>query len=152
TNNILNAANALIANNAGRLGKELWTDGSDGEPISLYCAFNELDEARFVVNRIKVWQENGGALQDCAILYRSNAQSRVLEEALLQASMPYRIYGGMRFFERQEINEALSYLRLIANRNDAAAFERVVNPPTRGIGERTLDVVRTPAREHPLPL
>ncbi|MBF3313907.1 DNA helicase II, partial [Leptospira borgpetersenii serovar Hardjo-bovis] len=129
-------------NNAGRLGKELWTDGSDGEPISLYCAFNELDEARFVVNRIKVWQENGGALQDCAILYRSNAQSRVLEEALLQASMPYRIYGGMRFFERQEIKDALSYLRLIANRNDDAAFERVVNTPTRGIGDRTLDVVR----------
>ncbi|KAB0854498.1 DNA helicase II, partial [Cronobacter sakazakii] len=152
TNNILNAANALIANNAGRLGKELWTDGSDGEPISLYCAFNELDEARFVVNRIKVWQENGGALQDCAILYRSNAQSRVLEEALLQASMPYRIYGGMRFFERQEIKDALSYLRLIANRNDDAAFERVVNTPTRGIGDRTLDVVRQTARDRQLTL
>ena len=100
TSNILSAANA------------------DGEPISLYCAFNELDEARFVVNRIKTWQDNGGALAECAILYRSNAQSRVLEEALLQASMPYRIYGGMRFFERQEIKDALSYLRLIANRNE----------------------------------
>ncbi|MFH4333556.1 3'-5' exonuclease, partial [Acinetobacter baumannii] len=87
----------------------------------LYCAFNDLDEARFVVNRIKTWQENGGALEQRAILYRSNAQSRVLEEALLQASMPYRIYGGMRFFERQEIKDALSYLRLIANRNDDAA-------------------------------
>ena len=142
TSNILSAANALIENNSGRLGKKVWTDGADGEPISLYCAFNDLDEARFVVNRIKTWQENGGALEQCAILYRSNAQSRVLEEALLQASMPYRIYGGMRFFERQEIKDALSYLRLIANRNDDAAFERVVNTPTRGIGDRTLDVVR----------
>ena len=152
TNNILKAANALIANNNGRLGKELWTDGSEGEPISIYCAFNELDEARFVVNRIKVWMENGGALNDCAILYRSNAQSRVLEEALLQSSMPYRIYGGMRFFERQEIKDALSYLRLIANRNDDAAFERVVNTPTRGVGDRTLDVVRQTARERQMTL
>ncbi|WP_092878834.1 DNA helicase II [Izhakiella capsodis] len=152
TSNILTAANALIANNSGRLGKELWTDGSDGEPISLYCAFNELDEARFVVNRIKVWMENGGALSDCAILYRSNAQSRVLEEALLQTSMPYRIYGGMRFFERQEIKDALAYLRLISNRNDDAAFERVVNTPTRGIGDRTLDVVRQTARDRGITL
>ncbi|KGT87782.1 DNA-dependent helicase II [Erwinia typographi] len=152
TNNILKAANTLIANNNGRLGKELWTDGSDGEPISIYCAFNELDEARFVVNRIKVWMEGGGALKDCAILYRSNAQSRVLEEALLQTSMPYRIYGGQRFFERQEIKDALAYLRMIANRNDDAAFERVVNTPTRGIGDRTLDVVRQTARERQLTL
>ncbi|WP_413676102.1 DNA helicase II [Pantoea dispersa] len=152
TNNILKAANALIANNNGRLGKELWTDGSDGEKISLYCAFNELDEARFVVNRIKTWHENGNALQDCAILYRSNAQSRVLEEALLQGSIPYRIYGGMRFFERQEIKDALAYLRLLANRNDDAAFERVVNTPVRGVGDRTLDVVRQTAREQQLTL
>lgn len=152
TNNILSAANTLIANNDGRLGKELWTEGGDGEPISLYCAFNELDEARFVVNRIKAWQEQGGTLEHCAILYRSNAQSRVLEEALLQASMPYRIYGGQRFFERQEIKDALSYLRLIANRNDDAAFERVVNTPTRGIGDRTLDVVRQTARDRQMTL
>ena len=152
TSNILSAANALIENNNGRLGKKLWTDGADGEPISLYCAFNELDEARFVVNRIKTWQDNGGALAECAILYRSNAQSRVLEEALLQASMPYRIYGVMRFFERQEIKDALSYLRLIANRNDDAAFERVVNTPTRGIGDRTLDVVRQTSRDRQLTL
>ncbi|MXP49856.1 DNA helicase II [Pantoea sp. Eser] len=152
TNNILKSANALIANNNGRMGKELWTDGSDGEPISIYCAFNELDEARFVVNRIKTWMENGNALNDCAILYRSNAQSRVLEEALLQSSMPYRIYGGMRFFERQEIKDALSYLRLMANRNDDAAFERVVNTPTRGVGDRTLDVVRQTARERQMTL
>ncbi|MCH5049098.1 MULTISPECIES: DNA helicase II [Pectobacterium] len=152
TSNILKAANALIAHNGGRLGKNLWTDGAEGEPISLYCAFNELDEARYVVNRIKAWQENGGALSDNAILYRSNAQSRVLEEALLQQSMPYRIYGGMRFFERQEIKDALAYLRLIANRNDDAAFERVVNTPTRGIGDRTLDVVRQTARDRQLTL
>ncbi|KHN55877.1 DNA helicase II [Pectobacterium fontis] len=152
TSNILKAANALIAHNGGRLGKNLWTDGVEGEPISLYCAFNELDEARYVVNRIKTWQENGGALSDSAILYRSNAQSRVLEEALLQQSMPYRIYGGMRFFERQEIKDALSYLRLMANRNDDAAFERVVNTPTRGIGDRTLDVVRQTSRDRQLTL
>ncbi|NPE60189.1 DNA helicase II [Dickeya dadantii] len=152
TANILNAANALIAHNGDRLGKNLWTDGIEGEPISLYCAFNELDEARFVVSRIKVWQEAGGALSECAILYRSNAQSRVLEEALLQQSLPYRIYGGMRFFERQEIKDALSYLRLMTNRNDDAAFERVVNTPTRGIGDRTLDVVRQTARDRQLTL
>ncbi|NIF24534.1 MULTISPECIES: DNA helicase II [Pantoea] len=152
TKNILQAANVLIANNNGRLGKELWTEDSAGEPISIYCAFNELDEARFVVNRIKVWLENGNALQDCAILYRSNAQSRVLEEALIQSNMPYRIYGGMRFFERQEIKDALAYLRLMANRNDDAAYERVVNTPTRGVGDRTLDVVRQTAREKQLTL
>ncbi len=152
TNNILKAANTLIANNNGRLGKELWTEGRDGEKISIYCAFNELDEARFVVNRIKTWHENGNALQDCAILYRSNAQSRVLEEALIQGSMPYRIYGGMRFFERQEIKDALAYLRLMANRNDDAAFERVVNTPVRGVGDRTLDVVRQTARDQQLTL
>ena len=152
TSNILKAANTLIANNQGRLGKELWTEDGEGEPISLYCAFNELDEARFVVGRIKHWHEQGGALADCAILYRSNAQSRVLEEALLQSSLPYRIYGGMRFFERQEIKDALAYLRLISNRNDDAAFERVVNTPTRGIGDRTLDVVRQAARDRQLTL
>ncbi len=152
TRNILQAANALIANNAGRLGKELWTEDNPGEPIALYCAFNELDEARFVVNRIRQWHEQGGALADCAMLYRSNAQSRVLEEALLQSSLPYRIYGGMRFFERQEIKDALAYLRLMANRNDDAAFERVVNTPTRGIGDRTLDVVRQTARDRQLTL
>lgn len=152
TSNILTAANTLIANNNGRMGKNLWTEDAEGERISIYCAFNELDEARFVVNRIKTWQETGNALNDCAILYRSNAQSRVLEEALLQVSMPYRIYGGMRFFERQEIKDSLAYLRLIANRNDDAAFERVVNTPTRGIGDRTIDVVRQTARERQLTL
>lgn len=152
TSNILQAANVLIAHNGGRLGKNLWTEGAEGEPITLYCAFNELDEARFVVNRIKVSQEQGGALKDCAILYRSNAQSRVLEEAMLQTGLPYRIYGGMRFFERQEIKDALAYLRLIANRKDDAAYERVVNTPQRGLGDRTLDVVRQIARDRQLTL
>lgn len=152
TSNILKVANALIANNSDRLGKNLWTEGAEGEPISLYCAFNDLDEARYVVSRIKRWQEEGGALTDCAILYRSNAQSRIMEEALLQAAMPYRIYGGQRFFERQEIKDALSYMRLTANRHDDASFERVVNTPTRGIGDRTLDIVRQVARDNQITL
>ncbi len=147
TKTILEASNALIANNTERMGKELWTDGVVGEPISVYSAYNELDEARFAVNKIKEWQDKGGALNDAAILYRNNAQSRVLEEALIQAGLPYRIYGGMRFFERQEIKDALSYMRLIANRNDDAAFERVVNTPTRGLGDKTLETIRFAARD-----
>ncbi|SMY38913.1 DNA helicase II [Photobacterium malacitanum] len=150
TGNILNAANELIANNTERMGKKLWTEDGDGEPISLYSAFNELDEARFAVGKIKEWREQGGSLSDTAFLYRSNAQSRVLEEALIQAGMPYRIYGGMRFFERQEIKDALSYLRLISNRNDDASFERVVNTPTRGLGDRTLETIRLTARDRGL--
>jgi len=147
TANILNAANELISNNTERMGKKLWTEGVEGELISIYSAYNELDEARFAVGKIKEWRDNGGALQDSAFLYRNNAQSRVLEEALIQAGLPYRIYGGMRFFERQEIKDALSYLRLMNNRNDDAAFERVVNTPTRGLGDKTLETVRFAARE-----
>ncbi len=141
TGNILSCANELIANNDNRLGKNLWTDSGDGEPVDIYCAFNELDEARFVASQIKQWKEDEGDLAECAVLYR-NSQSRVIEEALIQANIPYRIYGGMRFFERQEIKDALAYLRLIANRQDDAAFERVINTPTRGIGDRTLDTLR----------
>ncbi|AMG03346.1 DNA helicase II [Vibrio mimicus] len=147
TKTILEASNTLIANNSERMGKQLWTEGLVGEPISVYSAYNELDEARFVVSKIKGWQEQGGTLTDCAILYRNNAQSRVLEEALLQANLAYRIYGGMRFFERQEIKDALSYLRLIANRNDDTAFERVINTPPRGLGDKTLDTIRFAARD-----
>ncbi|EJL6338104.1 DNA helicase II [Vibrio cholerae] len=147
TKTILEASNTLIANNSERMGKQLWTEGLVGEPISVYSAYNELDEARFVVSKIKGWQEQGGTLTDCAILYRNNAQSRVLEEALLQASLAYRIYGGMRFFERQEIKDALSYLRLINNRNDDTAFERVVNTPPRGLGDKTLETIRFSARD-----
>ncbi|UTV27668.1 DNA helicase II [Photobacterium atrarenae] len=147
TGNILNAANELIAHNNERMGKRLWTEGAEGELISLYSAFNELDEARFAVGKIKAWRDQGGTLNDTALLYRSNAQSRVLEEALIQEGLPYRIYGGMRFFERQEVKDALAYLRLLSNRNDDASFERVVNTPARGIGDRTLDTIRMAARD-----
>ncbi|MEO6080464.1 MAG: DNA helicase II [Steroidobacteraceae bacterium] len=149
TGNILGAANALIAHNSGRLGKNLWTDGSKGECIRLYAAFNERDEAAFVVARIAEWVRNGGARTDVAILYRSNAQSRTFEEALLAARIPYKVYGGLRFYERAEIKDALAYLRLIANRDDDPSFERVVNLPTRGIGAKSLDGLRAVARGAP---
>jgi DNA helicase-2/ATP-dependent DNA helicase PcrA len=148
TGNILKAANALISNNNGRLGKTLWTSGEDGERIKLYAAFNERDEADFVVNRIREWVAHGGARRETAVLYRSNAQSRVFEEAFLNARMPYRVYGGLRFFERAEIKDTLAYLRLIASRADDTSFERVVNLPVRGIGAKTLDTVRDYARAH----
>jgi DNA helicase-2/ATP-dependent DNA helicase PcrA len=146
TGTILKAANALISNNTGRLGKNLWTSGADGERVKLYAAFNERDEADFVVNRIRDWVERGGARSEVAVLYRSNAQSRVFEEAFLNARMPYRVYGGLRFFERAEIKDALAYLRLIASRADDTSFERVVNLPTRGVGARTLEQLRETAR------
>lgn len=147
TSTILRAANSVISNNSDRLGKDLWTDGNDGEPISLYAGFNEMDEARYIVARIEEWRDQGGSLQDAALLYRSNAQSRILEEALLHARIPYRIYGGLRFFDRQEIKDALAYLRILGNRDDDAALERVINTPARGIGNRTLDMLRQAARE-----
>ena len=147
TSTILKAANGLIANNQGRLGKKLWTEGVEGEHISLYEALNEQDEARFIVDRLQDWFNNGNQRSDAAILYRSNAQSRELEEALLRVGMPYRIYGGHRFYERLEIKNALAYLRLLANRNDDTAIERIINVPTRGIGGRSLDVIRAVARE-----
>ena len=146
TGTILKAANALIANNAGRLGKNLWTSGEEGERVKLYAAFNERDEADFVVNRIREWVDRGGSRREVAVLYRSNAQSRVFEEAFLNARMPYRVYGGLRFFERAEIKDALAYLRLAASRADDTSFERVVNLPTRGIGAKTLDTLRDMAR------
>lgn len=150
--NILNAANAVIANNPERLGKQLWTDSGDGEAIDLYAAYNEIDEARYVIERIRQWVNDGGSWNDAAILYRSNAQSRMFEETLLAGQIPYRVYGGMRFFERMEIKDTLAYLRLVASRVDDAAFERAVNTPTRGIGERTLDEVRRTARGAGVPL
>ncbi|MEA3107811.1 MAG: ATP-dependent helicase UvrD/PcrA [Gammaproteobacteria bacterium] len=146
TGTILKAANALIANNAGRLGKNLWTSGADGDRVKLYAAFNERDEADFVVNRIREWVDRGGTRREVAVLYRSNAQSRVFEEAFLNARMPYRVYGGLRFFERAEIKDALAYLRLVASRADDTSFERIVNLPTRGIGAKTLDTLRDMAR------
>jgi len=152
TGTILAAANALIAHNTDRLGKELWTEGEKGELIKVYGAFNEIDEARFIVDRIEQWIAHGGKRNEVAILYRSNAQSRVLEEALIQASIPYRVYGGMRFFERAEIKDALAYLRLIMNRSDDPSFERIINTPTRGIGDRTVQAIRDHARAHNLSL
>lgn len=147
TNTILSAANALIANNSGRMGKHLWTEGEDGEPILLYAGFNELDESRFIIERIDHLVTNGNKRSDIAILYRSNAQSRVLEEGLLRQGIPYRVYGGQRFYDRLEIRNALAYMRLIINRESDAAFERVINVPTRGIGGKTVEDIRLVARE-----
>jgi len=152
TANILGAANAVIAHNPDRIGKQLWTDSGEGDPIDLYAAYNETDEARYVIERARQWVRDGGSYGDVAILYRSNAQSRAFEEALIAEQMPYRVYGGMRFFERAEIRDALAYLRLLTNRDDDAAFERAVNTPTRGIGDRTLDEVRRLARSNALSL
>jgi DNA helicase-2/ATP-dependent DNA helicase PcrA len=144
---ILQAANALIAHNPSRMGKSLWTAGHQGENIIVFSAFNELEEARFVSERVNMEYKRGCPLQDIAILYRSNAQSRVLEEAFLRAGIAYRIHGGMRFFERAEVKDALAYLRLILNRHDDNAFERIVNLPARGLGEKTLDQIRELARD-----
>jgi DNA helicase II / ATP-dependent DNA helicase PcrA len=146
TSTILKAANSVIQRNGSRLGKELWTAGDDGERIALYAAYNEQDEARFVIERIREYIAEHGTAKDCAILYRSNAQSRNFEEQLVQRNLPYRVYGGQRFFERAEVKDALAYLRLTANRHDDAAFERAVNTPPRGIGDRTLDALRRRAR------
>jgi DNA helicase II / ATP-dependent DNA helicase PcrA len=146
TAGILDAANVLIANNTGRLGKTLWTSKAGGERVKLFAAYNERDEADFVVTRILEWTQRGGLRREAAILYRSNAQSRSFEEALISARVPYRVYGGLRFFERAEIKDALAYLRLIANRDDDASFERIVNLPPRGIGNKTVDTIRDSAR------
>lgn len=147
TQTILNAANAVIDNNENRLGKSLWSDGDKGELITLYDAYNERDEAKQVVSEIKHHMRQGFDLNAFAILYRSNAQSRILEEFLIEAQLPYRIYGGFKFFERAEIKDALAYLRLIANRHDDAALERIINVPTRGIGHTTLNKLRVAANE-----
>ncbi len=146
TANILGAANAIIAHNPERLGKQLWTADAPGEAIEVYAAYNEQDEARFITERIRMWVRDGGSPSDCALLYRSNAQSRVLEEQLVLEDIPYRVYGGLRFFDRAEVKDALAYLRLVASRDDDAAFERAVNTPPRGIGDRTLETLRARAR------
>ncbi len=146
TGTILKAANELIANNHGRLGKNLWTEVEDGEPVDLYMAYNETDEARYVVEQIKSAADEGKSYDDYAILYRISAQSRLLEEALMQARIPYRVYGGMRFYERAEIKDALAYVRLARFQDDDASFERIVNTPARGIGQRTLEELRGTAR------
>ena len=152
TGNILNAANALISHNDDRLGKNLFTTDGEGSKISLYSAFNEQDEARFVIEQIEQWLGKGRRAEETAIIYRTTAQSRLFEEYLLRASIAYRVYGGQRFFERAEIKDALAYLRLIQNPNDDAAMERVINTPTRGIGQKTVSTLRLQARESSLPL
>jgi len=152
TGNILKSANALIARNDARMGKELWTEAGDGELISVYSAFNEQDEAYFVVEKIRKWVNDGGSRQDVAILYRSNAQSRQFEEKLMATGTPYRVYGGLRFFERMEIKNALAYLRIMSNHNDDASFDRVINTPTRGIGTKLIDDIRLLARDNELSL
>jgi DNA helicase-2/ATP-dependent DNA helicase PcrA len=146
TSTILKAANAVIANNAGRLGKDLWTEGEEGDPIALYAAYNEQDEARFIVQRLEQHVEEDFRYSDQAILYRSNAQSRVIEEELIRAAIPYRIYGGQRFYDRLEIKNAVAYMRLAYFRDADAAFERVVNTPTRGLGNKTVETIRDAAR------
>ena len=145
---ILNAANVIIANNSNRLGKKLWTQRQGGEEITLYAAFNETEEASYMVEQIQKWLKQGNLLHEVAILYRSNAQSRVIEEQLLYAEMPYRIYGGLKFFERAEIKDVLAYLRFIANHDDDTALERIINLPARGIGETTLMLLRSYAKNH----
>ena len=147
TGNILEAANSVIANNSERLGKVLWTDDSEGELLQIYKAFNEIDEAAYVCGQIEKWIDNGGKRSDVAILYRSNAQSQPHEYELVKRGVPYRVYGGLRFYDRAEIKDALAYMRLIANRQDDAALERIINTPTRGIGQRTVDIIRQAAKE-----
>ena len=146
TKNILSSANAVISNNPERLGKKLWSENKEGEPLKIYRSFNERDEASFIVDIIKNWIDEGRSLSDVAILYRSNAQSRVLEDSILRAELPYRIYGGVRFYERMEIKNALAYAKLLLDSNNDAAFERIVNVPSRGIGAKTTDNVRQYAR------
>ena len=143
--NILDAANALIKNNRGRLGKNLWTDAGAGEPIRVFEGFSDIDEARFVVEEIRELVREGIPRTQIALLYRSNAQSRVLEHQLFTMAVPYKVYGGLRFFDRQEIKHALAYLRLIANSDDDTAFARVVNFPTRGIGSRSTEQLQEAA-------
>jgi len=152
TGTILKAANSLISHNRSRMGKELWSSGEEGDLIKVYEAFNEIDEARYVCNQIETWCENGGSRSEVAVLYRSNAQSRVMEQALMQAQIPYRVYGGLRFYDRAEIKDVLSYLRLLVNREDDAAFERAYNHPPRGIGQKTADTIREVARHNEIPL
>ena len=152
TENILLAANAVIDHNKNRLGKNLWTEGKKGTKVKIYSAFNEIDEGRFVLDCLKKWIENGHRRDSIAILYRSNAQSRIFEELLMNDGVPYRVYGGPRFFERTEVKDALAYLRLINNRNSDPSFERIVNTPTRGIGNKTLDILRQTSREKGLTL
>ena len=148
TGTILSASNALIANNPNRLEKSLWTKSGDGELISVFNARTETEEAQYVVSEVENQFNQGRNLSECAILYRSNAQSRVFEESLINRNIAYRIYGGLRFFERAEIKDAMGYVRLIEDTSDNIAFERIVNFPTRGIGLTTVEKIRAYANEN----
>ena len=152
TQKILNAANAVIGKNSNRLGKKLWTEGNEGDPIEVYEAYNEQEEANYIAENVHRIFSGGDCYKDVAVLYRSNAQSRTIEEYLLRQNLPYVIYGGVRFYERLEIKNVISYLRLIVNRNDNSAFERSIGAPTRGIGEKTLETIRAYGTEHELSL
>lgn len=143
---ILEAANAVIRHNVNRLGKDLWTDAGQGEPLRHFEAADDGEEARFIVETLQALHQDGLPYRQMAVLYRSNAQSRAIEHALFSAGLPYRVYGGQRFFERAEIKHALAYLRLLANPEDDHAFLRVVNFPTRGIGARSLEAIEAEAR------
>lgn len=147
TATILEAANHVIGHNDDRMGKNLWTEGEAGEPIRLFSAYSAEEEAEFIVGRIQQWVEQGNRLSEVAVLYRSNAQSRLFEQVLLREDIPYRVYGGQRFFERAEIKDAMAYLRLTHNRDDDGAFERIINLPARGLGQQTVDKIRQLARE-----
>jgi DNA helicase-2/ATP-dependent DNA helicase PcrA len=146
--NILDAANALISNNLKRLGKNLWTAESGGEQLRVYEAGTDVDEAAFIVDEIRQLKNEGINLKEIALLYRSNAQSRVLEHALVSAGLSYRVYGGLRFFERQEIKHALAYLRLMQNTDDDNALLRIINFPTRGIGARSIEQLQETAKQN----
>ena len=145
-NNILNAANSIIKNNENRLGKNLWTASGDGDPIRVFRALSDADEAQYILDEIKMWHRKGIRYQQMAILYRSNAQSRILEHHMVSNNIPYRVYGGLRFFERAEVKNALAYLRLISNKQDDNAFLRIVNFPTRGIGNKTIEQLQDSAK------
>ncbi len=150
--NILKAANTLIANNAGRLGKELWTDSGEGEKIAYFSAYNEGDEARFVGERVEQWVDQGGRRSEVGVLYRSNAQSRIIETVFTSMDLPYQVYGGLRFFDRAEIKDALAYLRVAYQPNDDVSFERSINQPPRGIGDKSVQKIRDLAAERGLSL
>ncbi|MEE9322379.1 MAG: DNA helicase II [Granulosicoccus sp.] len=152
TSIILQAANALIDKNIGRLGKNLWTADKEGDLITLYNAYNETDEARFIVEAIVDYVADGGQRKDCAVLYRSNAQSRSIEEYLVAGGVAYRVYGGLRFFERAEIKDTLAYLRLATHVYDDVSFERIINQPTRGIGDKTVGDIRAESRSRNIPM
>lgn len=147
TQNILDAANSVISNNKGRMGKSLWTSNGDGNKVFVYTGTNEYDEARYIARQIKKHFDEQGSFSDCAILYRTNAQSRVIEEMLMRESVPYKVLSGLRFYDRKEIKDIIAYLRVVYNPNDDVSLARIINEPKRKIGNATLEKARNIARE-----